>query len=360
MIKLSRKRSEKSGLPPGSAIHVGEKRVEKTVITLIRYDADRFASEMFDSLEACIKQKEEKGVTWINVDGLHETGLIERLGEQFGIHPLIIEDVLNTQQRPKADIFDDYIYITLKMHSYDREKGEISVEQVSIILGEDFVLTFQEQPGDIFTSLRDRIKAGRGKVRRMGADYLAYCLIDAVVDNYFMILEGVGEEIEDIEEELLERPDPDTVQDIHAIKREMILLRKAIWPLRELLGVLNREETELIKKETEIYLRDVYDHTVQVIETVETYRDMIAGMLDIYLSSVSYRMNEIMKVLTIFAAIFIPLTFVAGLYGMNFDPGAGPFNMPELRWRYGYPAVLAFMMFLVISMGIYFKRKKWF
>ncbi|MDT8317523.1 MAG: magnesium/cobalt transporter CorA [bacterium] len=360
MLTLVRKRSEKSGLPPGSVIHVGEKKVEKTGFTLIRYDAEKFSMEKIDSLEECLRLKGSEGVTWINVDGLHETDVIEKLGERFGIHLLIVEDILNTQQRSKADIFDDYIYVAIKMHSSVAETMEISVEQLSLVLGADFVLTFQEQPGDIFDALRKRIEGGKGKVRRMGADYLAYCLIDAVVDNYFKILESVGEEIEDIEEELLENPSPETVQHIHIIKREMILLRKSVWPLRDLIGLLNREETDLIKEGTEIYLRDVYDHTVQVIDTVETYRDMIAGMLDIYLSSVSYRMNEIMKVLTIFAAIFIPLTFIVGLYGMNFDPDSGPFNMPELRWRYGYPAVLAFMALIVVGMGFYFKRKKWF
>jgi magnesium transporter len=239
------------------------------------------------------------------------------------------------------------------MLDYDREESKIKVEQVSLILGENFVISFQETEGDIFNPIRERVRNNKGRVRKMGADYLAYVLIDAVVDNYFLILEALGEQIESMEEELVANPTPETLQTIHNLKREMIFLRKSVWPLRELISGLERGESALIRESTGIYLRDVYDHTIQVIDTVETFRDMLSGMLDIYLSSVSNRMNEVMKVLTIIATIFIPLTFLAGIYGMNFE------FMPELRWHWSYPLVWCVMIVIGVAMIFYFKRKKW-
>jgi len=257
------------------------------------------------------------------------------------------------------DVFGDYIFIVLKMHRYNAEDRHIDTEQVSLVLGKYFVLSFQEREGDIFEPLRSRISNSKGKVRKAGPDYLFHSIIDSVVDNYFKVLEGIGEEIEDVEENLLENPAPSTAQQIHTLKKESLFLRKSVWPLREIISNLGREDSPLIKKATRIYLHDLYDHTIQVIDTVETYRDIISGMLDIYLSSVSNRMNEIMKVLTIYAVIFIPLTFIAGIYGMNFNTEKSPFNMPELSWYFGYPFALGLMAVIGISMLVYFRRKKW-
>ena len=292
-------------------------------------------------------------MTWININGVHDPEIIERIGKQFKIHLLVLEDILNTGQRPKYDDFDDYIFVVLKMLYYDAENSEIAVEQVSLIIGENYVISFQEKEGDVFNPIRDRIRSAKGRIRKMKADYLAYALLDAVVDNYFLILEKIGDKVEHMEEELVENPTPHILQTVHNLKRETLYLRKFIWPLREVISNLERGESSLINDSTRIYLRDVYDHTIQVIDTVETLRDMISGILDIYLSSLSNRMNEVMKTLTIFAAIFIPLTFIAGLYGMNFE------YMPELKIRWAYPALLGVMFVIGISFVIYFKKKKW-
>jgi magnesium transporter len=249
--------------------------------------------------------------------------------------------------------FGDYIFVVLKTFSYNHQSDELEPEQISLILGPSFVVSFQEREGDVFNPIRERIRSNKGRIRRMGADYLAYSLLDSIVDHYFIVLEQVGEEVEFLEEELVTNPTPETLQTIHNLKREMLFLRKSVWPLREVIGALERGESSLIKESTGIYLRDVYDHTIQVIDTIETFRDMISGMLDIYLSSVSNRMNEVMKVLTIIATIFIPLTFIAGIYGMNFQ------YMPELEWRWGYPMVWVVMLAIGVLMLIYFRKKDW-
>jgi len=292
-------------------------------------------------------------VTWINVDGIHQVEILERLGEYFGLHPLVVEDILNTDQRPKVEDFGDYIFIVLKMFYYDDSADEIVTEQISLTLGPTLVISFQEREGDVFNPIRERIRSEKGRIRKMGADYLAYVLVDSIVDSYFIILEKLGEKIEDLEEELVTDPRPETLQTIHNLKREMIFLRKSVWPLREVVSGLERGESPLIQESTGIYLRDVYDHTIQVIDTVETIRDMLSGMLDIYLSSVSNRMNEVMKVLTIIATIFIPLTLIAGIYGMNFR------YMPELEWPWAYPMLWLIMLAIGVLMLIYFRRKRW-
>jgi len=354
------KRSSKTiGLPPGSLVHVGEKRTAKVKITVIDYDEKNFEEKEVKKVEECFLFKEKPTVSWINVDGVHQVDIIEKIGKNFGLHPLILEDIVNTGQRPKMEDFEDYIFIVLKMLYHSEKDDEIKAEQISLILGKNFVLSFQETEGDVFNFIRERIKNNKGRIRKVGADYLIYALLDAIVDNYYIILEKIGEKVEVMEEELVSNPVPETLQAIHNMKREMIFLRKSVWPLREVISGLQRGESKLIHKSTNIYLRDMYDHTIQVIDTIETFRDMISGMLDIYMSSVSNKMNEVMKVLTIFAAIFIPLTFVAGLYGMNFNPGASPFNMPELNFYLGYPMALFAMAVIGVIMLIYFRRKKW-
>jgi len=359
MLRISR-RSEKAGLSPGTPVYVGKKRTEQVVLTLINYDRDTFEKKTLATVEDMKPYRTTPTVSWINIEGLHESGVVEKIGGIFGIHPLVVEDILNTDQRPKMDIHDEYVFIVMKMHNLDNASGEVEVEQVSMILGNSFVLTFQEQTGDIFDPVRLRIAENRGRIRKSGPDYLAYTLLDAVVDSYFAILQSLGDQIENLEDELLANPTSATLGRIHFLKREMAYLRKSVWPLRELINILKRQESELIQDSTVIYLNDLYDHTIQVIDTVETLKDILTGVLDIYLSSISNRMNEIMKVLTVFAAIFIPLTFIAGLYGMNFDPGSSPFNMPELKWYYGYPFALALMVTVGVALFFYFRRKKWF
>lgn len=348
-----KKRSEKSGLPPGTLVHIGERKAEEIKITVMDYDETSFRETEFTSMEECFVFRGKPSVTWINVEGLHNVANIQKLGDCYGFHPLVLEDILNTDQRPKMEDFEEYIYIVLKM-LHDGKSSETVAEQISLILGSNFVISFQEGiEGDVFNSIRERIRTGKGRVRSMGADYLAYSLIDAIVDNYFVILEKMGERIEDMEDELVKAPRTETLQEIHTLKREMIFLRKAVWPLREVINSLQRGESSLIKESTRIYLRDVYDHTIQVIDAIETSRDMLSGMLDIYLSSISNRMNEIMKFLTIVGTIFIPLTFIVGVYGMNFE------HMPELKWRWGYFGLWAVMSGIAVFMLLYFKRKKW-
>jgi len=278
---------------------------------------------------------------------------MDKLGDCFSLHPLVLEDILNTDQRPKIEDHGEYIYIVLKMlHKVNR--AEFAAEQISIILGKNFVISFQEGiKGDAFDLIRERIRSGKGRIRGFGTDYLVYSLIDAIVDNYFVILEEIGERIENIEDELVKNPQAQTLHRIHGFKREMIYLRKAVWPLREVISALERKESPLVKDTTSIYLRDVYDHTIQVIDTIESYREMLSGMLDIYLSSISNRMNEIMKFLTVIGTIFIPLTFIVGIYGMNFE------FIPELKWRYGYFIVISGMSAIAVLMLFYFKKKKW-
>jgi magnesium transporter len=323
-------------------------------ITVLDYDEARVQEKEVSVVEECLVFKGQPTVTWIDVDRIDRVETIQALGECYGLHPLVVEDILNTDQRPKMEDYDRYNYIVLKMLHYLDQSGEIEAEQVSLILGQNFLFSFQEgKKGDLFDPIRERIRNGKGRIRKMGADYLAYALIDAVVDHYFIILEKLGERIEVLEEALVAQPTTRTLHEIHNLKREMIFLRKAIWPLREVINSLARGESSLIQESTRVYLRDVYDHTIQVIDTIETFRDMVSGMLDIYLSSVSNRLNSVMKVLTIIATVFMPLTFLAGVYGMNFK------HMPELEWRWGYPVIWAVMIAIGVFMLIYFRKKKW-
>jgi len=347
------KRSIKSGLDPGALVHVGERKVEKVRISVIDYDADNVFEKEVDKVDECFRFRETSTVTWINVDGIHDASVVGQLGTYFGLHPLILEDIMNTSQRPKMEDLGDAVYAVLRMIEYGADGPNVAGEQMSVIFGRNFVLTFQERSGDTFDSIRDRIRKGKGRIRKMGPDYLAYALIDAVVDDYFVVLERMGEQIEQLEDELVTDPKRATLNEIHALKRQMILLRKSAWPLRELISRMERAESPLIQKATGIFLRDVYDHTIQIIDNIETFREMLSGMLDMYLSSVSNRMNEVMKFLTIIGTIFIPLTFLAGVYGMNFK------FMPELEWRWGYFLVWGVMVAVGVSLILYFRRKKW-
>ncbi len=344
--------SKQSGLPPGSLVYTGEKR-GRVKITTINYDIERLEEKESEAVEDCFPSNGKQIVTWVNVDGIHKVEIVEALGRHFDLHPLTLEDIVNTGQRPKVEDFTHYMFIVLRMLQYDEKKNEVMAEQVSLVITSDSVVSFQESEGDIFDPIRERLRTAKGRIRKMGADYLVYSLIDAVVDNYFLILEKIGEKIEDLEEELVSNPTQETLRAIHDLKREMIFLRKSVWPLREIVSRLERWETPLIDKSMTMYFRDVYDHTIQVIDAVETFRDILSGMIEIYLSSVSNRMNEVMKVLTIIATIFIPLTLVSGIYGMNFK------NMPELESPWGYPLALLIMFAIGVLMIAYFRRKKW-
>lgn len=353
MARRNKKMSKSSGLLPGTLVHIGNESTEKVKITVIDYDADNFQEKVVDKIEDVFPFKDKPTVTWINIDGIHILEIIEKVGNKFDLHPLIMEDVVNTGQRPKLEDFESYLFIVLKMLDFDPKEGIVS-EQVSLILGKNYLISFQEKVGDIFNSIRERIRSGKGRIRKMGADYLTYALIDAIVDHYFVIIEKLGERIEGMEDSLINNPDPKILQTIHGLRRDTIYyLRKNVWPLREVISGIQRSGSTIIDKKTEAFFRDVYDHTIQAIDTVETFRDMLSSMLDIYLSSMSNKMNEIMKVLTIIATIFIPLTFIAGVYGMNFK------FMPELNWRVGYFIVLGLMALVAILMLVYFRRRRW-
>jgi len=350
---MIKKKSKKAGLPPGTLIHVGNKRDEKIKITIVDYNEEQFQEKEVKTIKECFPYKEKPTVTWINIDGVHEVKMIEELGKNYNFHPLILEDIVDTDQRPKIKDFGDYIFLILKMYYCDKDNNEIKIEQVSLIFGENYVISFQEREGDVFDSIRERIRNNIGRIRKTRADYLIYALMDAIIDNYFTILEKLGEETEDLESKVIKNPVPANLQIIYRLKSELIFLRKSVWPLREVISILEKGESALIDKSTNIYLRDIYGHTIQVMDTVETLRDVISGTLEVYLSSVSNRMNEIMKVLTIIATIFIPLTFIAGIYGMNFQ------YMPELKWFWGYPLVLLVMLIIGIVMVKFFRKRKW-
>lgn len=355
MPRFYKKVSTKIGLPPGTLVHVGDRAPAKTRIQLFEYSEEYLKEEKIENIERCFPSRDNAYVSWINMDGLGQIDLIEKIDDHFGIHPLVLEDIVSTGQRPKLEEYDNYIYIVIKMLYVEPKTGDINTEQVSLILGPNYVLSFQEREGDVFDHVRDRIRKSKGRVRKMGPDYLAYCLLDAIVDNYFLVLENIGERIERLEEVILEGDGEDKamIKEIHKLKRTMIFVRKQVWPLREVINLLHKGENPLIHEKTGFFLRDVHDHMVQVMDTIESFREMLMGMQDVYLSTISNRMNEVMKFLTVFASIFIPLTFIAGVYGMNFD------HIPELHWRYGYAGVWLVMIAVTAGMLIIFKRKNW-
>ena len=356
MRKLVQQRSHKAGMPPGSLVHIGRKKREKMAVTVFEYNDQSLKEKEVDIENSRIPYQDKSTVTWVNVDGIHDVEALGKLAKHFGLHPLVQEDILNTDQRPKLENYDSYLYVVVKMLYYAEKIDEMLVEQVSFILGDGYLISFQEgreKGKDVFDSVRDRLRHNMGKLRKMGADFLLYSLLDAIVDNYFLVIEKLGDNIEATEEVLITKPSRPTLQTIHYLKREIMFLHKCIWPLREVTSGLQRRATSLVSEETELYVRDVYDHVIQVMDTTETFRDMLAGMLDIYLSSVSNRMNEVMKVLTVISTIFIPLTFIAGVYGMNFR------YMPELELPWGYPAIWGIMIAIGVGLLIYFKRKRW-
>ncbi len=349
----SLRRSRKAGLPPGTLIHAGDRKPEKTVLTVFVFGPGFCEEQKPERLEDCFKPQPMQTVRWINIDGLADVSVIEGIGRQFSVHPLILEDILSTGQRPKCDDSTEQLFVVLRMLQYDDAHQTIQSEQVSILVGPNYVVSFQESVGDVFDPIREQIRTGRGRIRSMGPDYLMYRLIDAVVDGYFLILEKLGEQVEALEHEVISEPEEETLNRVYALKQQLIYLRKSVWPLREVISQLEKTASPLITDTTVPYFRDVYDHTIQVMDSVETFRDTVSGLLEIYLNSINNQTNAIMKVLTIITTIFIPLSFIAGVYGMNFK------YMPELQWRWGYPAVLCAMGVIFIGMLIYFKKNKW-
>jgi magnesium transporter len=349
--------ARKRGAPPGTLIYTGPETDEPVGLSYLTYDSDGIAEKGRKgpgaSLDECLSELSRAGTSWVNVDGLHDVPLIKQLGGSVALHRLVMEDIISTSQRAKIEEFPGHLYLVLRMVRWDDEADGILDEQVSLVVGDTWVLSFQERRGDVLEGVRQRIRDGRGLIRSRGAGYLAYALVDTVVDHYFGVIEKVSDRIEVLEDEVLANPDPQIVERIHLLKREMLLLRRAIWPLREVVSQLTRDPLPFITDETRVFLRDVYDHTVQVIDTVETLRDLLGGLTDLYMSGVSNRMNEVMKVLTMIATIFIPLSFLAGLYGMNFEV------MPELGFPWAYPALLGLMALTAGGMVVYFHRKGW-
>lgn len=354
MSRYSGQRSKKAGLAPGTPVHIGARKAQAVSISFFSYNEDSLEEKRQEDLHRLMPPSSDDRIHWTNIDGLHQVDLLEKLGACYGLHPLVVEDMLNTEQRPKLEDYGHYLYIVLRVLAYDSKTGEMIAEQQSIVLGRNFVLSVGEREGDVFGPIRERLRTGTGRIRKMGADYLAYSLLDAIVDNYFSVMEQLGDRIEEAEEALIGHPAKDTLREIIRLKREMMVLHKAIWPLREVTSSMERGESPLIGEATRLYVRDVYDHVIQAMDTTETYRDILSSLTDIYLSSVSNRMNEVMKVLTVISTVFIPLTFIAGVYGMNFRV------MPELEWPWGYFAVLFLMAGVAGSMLVYFRRKKWF
>lgn len=350
-MKLVQKRSKKTGLPPGTLVHIGEKKTDKVAITAFSYAGVRCDEYQVLSLDELAPPADES-VTWVNVSGVHRTDILESCGKQFQLHSLLLEDIANTDQRPKLDDYETCLFLVLKMLSVT-ERQDIVVEQVSLVFGRNFVLSFQENGTDVFTPVRDRLRGGKGRLRQSGADYLFYALVDAIVDQYFAVVEVLGEKIEELQDLVVSDPKPETLHKIHALKRQLLFLRRAVWPLREVTNNLSRSECPFLQESTKVFFRDVYDHVVQIVDTIETLREMVSASLDIYLSSISYRLNAVMKVLTIITTIFMPLTFIVGIYGMNFE------HMPELKWEWGYPLVVGVMVMIAIAMLGFFIRKRW-
>lgn len=351
--RLVHRARKQPGAAPGTLVHTGERKVEDVLIRLIDYDAHSIEERTLDLIEEAFALADDPPVSWVNVDGLHDESILEAIGDRFNLHRLALEDVLSTSQRPKVEAYHDHFLVVMRMLYFDSATESVVSEQFSFIVGPTYLFSFQERRGDVFEPIRVRLREGGVRIRTRGTDYLAYALIDAIVDSYFQILEKIGDRVEEIEETVLIEPTIENMHRIHHLRREMLVLRRAVWPLRETLGQMYRGEIPHVTEETQLYLRDVYDHTIQVIDTTETLREVLSGAMDLYMSGVSNRMNEVMKVLTIIATIFIPLSFFAGLYGMNFH------YMPELEIRWAYPALLGFMASIAGGMLWYFKRNGW-
>lgn len=351
--KVAKKRSKKAGLPPGSLVYVGDGTAGAARVTVLDYAETRCLEKAVDSLEECVPLKESESITWINIDGIQHVDVVERVGKIFDLHPLVMEDILNTEQRAKLEEHGNYLYVVIKVLDYDEGEQEARLSQLSLVLGRNFVLTFQDRPTDALNPLRERIRHSRGRIRKLGADYLLYALLDAVVDHYFVVLDKLAVRVERIEESVANNPRQSVVGEIFRLKRQMVILRKAVWPLREMIVELQHEETGLVHESTSAYLRDLLDHVLQIIEGIDSYREMLSDSLEVYMSIMSNRTNGVMKVLALFSAIFMPLTFITGIFGMNFK------NFPELDWTYGFQGTVVLMVVLGVAMLVFFRLKRW-
>lgn len=354
MARFFKNRDKSKGKSPGSLIFIGSQKVDTVSTRIIDYDATSMNEKDLEDIQDGSHYKETQTVTWFNINGLHNVEVIGKIGRTFDLHPLVLEDILNTGQRPKIEDFDTYVFIVLKMIRFDKDTQMLVNEQLSLILGDKFLLTFQERPGDVFDPVRERIRKQKSRIRGSGTDYLAYALIDTVVDHYISIIEMLGEKIEDLEEDILSGQDAEVMEHIHAFKREINYLRKSIRPAKEAVFKLSRLDSELICEDTRPFLKDLEDLISQTAEIIDTYRDLLIDQLNIYNSVVANKMNDVMKILTIFAAVFIPLTFIAGIYGTNFE------YLPELHYKYSYYIFWGVLIVMAVSLLYYFKRKKWF
>lgn len=348
------KKRKKIGLPPGSVVFTGNRKVEKTLIHYLQYDSEHLEQKVFDNHSQIIfHQSPDEQVDWYDIRGLHDSELIQLIGKTFDIHALILEDVSDVHQRPKFEEYENGNFISIRALHFDEKTRKVSTEQVAIYFRKGFIVTFQEAASDLFDSVRQRVQNGRGKVRHRGADYLAYAIMDAIVDQYYWVMEGIEEVIEGLEDELITNPDANIKAEIHHLKKELLVLRKSIFPLREAISRFSKTDSVFVEESSLIFIRDLYDHTIQIMDMVETYRDMLNGLQDLFLTEVSFRMNKIMQLLTLISTIFIPLTFLSGIYGMNFT------YIPELQWKYGYFALLGVMFIIFVGSLIYFRLKKW-
>ncbi len=347
------KRSAKAGLPPGSLVYVGEERAQRTRVSVIDFDEQRVDEREVQRIEDCVAFKESETVSWIDVDETREPGVVAMFGQVLGFHPLMQEDILATDQRAKLEDHGDYLYLVLKMLSWDTKGDSMENEQLSLVLGRNYVITFQERAGDFFDPLRQRIREGLGPARRQRADYLAYSILDLIVDHYFLVLEKLGERIERVEDLVMTRPRQELLREIHDLKRAMLLVRKSVWPVKEVIASLRHVDSRLIARTTAPYLRDLQDHVEQVLEGVETYQNLLSDMLATYLSTLSNRTNTVMRVLAVFSAVFMPLTFLTGIFGMNFR------HMPVLEWDWGFPVTLGAMLAIGGLMVAFFLRRRW-
>lgn len=352
--KRKKKAASKIGMPPGSIVYLGEKKVDKVTIKVTEYDEAGAETYEIKSVEEIDPFTDTPQVTWISVCGLHETDFLKQVGEKFKIHPLVLEDILNVDTRPKIEITDDYLFIVMKLVLFNPDQKILETEQVSFILGRSFLFSFSERTDEIFNPIKDRITSQLGKIRKRGSDYLLYALMDIVVDHYFLALEKIDERIESLDDEVIKNPERSQIESIYNLRNLLLIIRKSIWPLREIVNQLIKDESDLLDESIEPYLRDLYDHTIHITETIEQQREVTNGLMEIYLSMMSNKMNEVMKVLTVIATIFIPLTFIVGIYGMNFP------NMPEMNWPWAYFAVWGVMIAMVVGMVIYFRKKNWF
>lgn len=355
MSKKRQKRAhKKAGLSPGTLIYLGEQRTESVEISVFDFDKENLDMRQLATVEDCYPYRDSPTVSWINLNGIHDTSIIESIGSHFKLHPLVMEDILNTTHRPKIDDYNDYLFLVLKMAVLDESSKNVRYEQLSLVIGSNFVISFQEVPGDVFKLVRERLKNAKGRIRKLGSDYLAYALVDAVVDHYFVVLERFEDRIDALDDNILQNPKPKTLKEIHFLKREIMGMRKIVVPLREVVSSLRKTDSSIVQEQTVLFLHDLNDHLLQVIDALEGTRDSLSNMADLYMSAVSNKMNEVMKTLTIIASIFIPLTFIAGIYGMNFE------HMPELKWQFGYPLVWIVMLSVCIGLIAFFRRKRWF